>query len=68
MRLQRCLEISLKNWVINYAVRNGNKVLENHLKTCNKCETYLSATNQNDPRKCYYQVVTEGLLKEVKAS
>ena len=36
MRLQRCLKISLKNWVINYAVRNGNKVLENHLKTCNK--------------------------------
>ena len=54
--------------IINYAIRNGNKVLESHLKTCSKPETYLSATNQNDLLKCCYQVFTEGLLKEVKAS
>ena len=30
--------------IINCAIRNGNKVLENHLKTCSKRETYLSAT------------------------
>ena len=52
--------------IINYAIRNGNKVLENHLKTCS--ETYLSATTQNDLLKCCYQVITEGLLKEVKPS
>ena len=40
--------------------------MENHLKTCS--ETYLSATTQNDLLKCCYQVITEGLLKEVKAS
>ena len=41
--------------IINYAIRNGNKVLANHLKTCSKRETYLSATTQND------KVVMEGL-------
>ena len=41
--------------------------MENHLKTCSKCETFLSATTQNDLLKCCYQVVTEGLLKELKA-
>ena len=54
--------------IINYAIRNGNKVLENHLKTCSKRETYLSATTQNDLLKCCYQVITEGLLTELKAS
>ena len=53
--------------IINYAIRNGNKVLENHLKTRSKRETYLSATTQNDLLKCCYQVIIEGLLKEVKA-
>ena len=53
--------------IINYAIRNGNKVLENHLNTCSKRETYLSAATQNDLPKCCYQVITEGLLKEVKA-
>ena len=54
--------------IINYAVRNGNKVLESHLKTFIKSEIYLSATTQNDLLKCCYQVLIEGLLKEVKAS
>ena len=54
--------------IINYAIRNGNKVLEDHLKTCSKRETFLSESTQNDLLKCCYQVITEGLLKEVKAS
>ena len=41
--------------------------MENHLNTCSKRETYLSATTQNDLLKCCYQVIS-GLLKEVKAS
>ena len=28
--------------IINYAIRNGNTVLENYLKTCSKSETSLS--------------------------
>ena len=46
--------VSVENFVhfINYAIRNGNKVLENHLKTCSKRETYLSATTQNDLLQC----------------
>ena len=54
--------------IINYGIRNDNKVLENHLKTCSKRETYLSATTQNDLLKCRYQVIMEGLLKQVEAS
>ena len=49
-------------YIINYAIRNGDEVLENHLKTCSKRGTYLSITTQNDLLKCYYQVITEGLL------
>ena len=30
--------------IINYAIKNGNKVFKNHLKTCSIRETYLSAT------------------------
>ena len=54
--------------IINYAIRKGNKVLENHLKTCSKRGTYFSGTTQNDLLKCCYQVISEGLLKKVKAS
>ena len=54
--------------IINYDIRNGNKVLENHLKTHSKRETYLSATTQNDLLKCCYQVITVDLLKEMKVS
>ena len=54
--------------ILLIVIRNGNKVLENHLKTCSKRQTYLSATTQNDLLKCCYQVITEGLLKEVKPS
>ena len=74
-------QISSRNWtctnlvgvgnfvhIISYAVRNGNKVLENRLKTCSKLETYLSATNQNDLLTFCHQFVTKGLLKEAKAS
>ena len=52
---------------INYAVRSGSKVLVNHLLTCSKRETYLSTTAQNDLLKCCYLIITEGILKEVKA-
>ena len=51
----------------NYAVRNGSKELENHLKTCSKRKTYLWVTTRNKLLKCY-QIVAEGLLTEVKAS
>ena len=54
--------------VFHYAIRNDNKVLENHLKICTKREIYLSATTQNDLLKCCYQVTTKGPLKEVEAS
>ena len=52
--------------IINYAIRNGNKVLENHLKSCSKRETYISAKTQNDLLKCCYDYMTENILKEIK--
>ena len=54
--------------IINYAVRNGHEVLENHLKTSSKREIYLSATTQKYLLKYCHQHVTEGLLNEVKTS
>ena len=51
---QGWLKILPRNWtcmsagvgifvhIINYAIRNGNTVLENYLKTCSKSETSLS--------------------------
>ena len=43
---------------INYDVRNGNKVLENHLKTCRNVK-HIS----QQLLKCCYQVITEGILR-----
>ena len=54
--------------IINCALRDGNKDFENHLKTCSRRETYLSATTQIDLPKCCYQVITKVLLKEVNPS
>ena len=54
--------------IIIYALRNGNKDFENHIKTCSRRETYLSATTQIDLPKCCYQVITQVLLKEVNPS
>ena len=54
--------------IINHAARNSNKDFENYLKTCSRRETYLPAITQNDLRKCCYQVITKGLLKEVNVS
>ena len=44
--------------IINCAIRNGNQVLENHLNTCSKRETYLSANTQNHLLQSRYQVIT----------
>ena len=46
--------------IINYGVRNGNKVLENHFKTCSKSEIYLSAILS---KMIYWNFVIRLLLK-----
>ena len=38
--------------LLNFAVRQGNKDLEDHLKTCSSRETYISKTTQNNPLNC----------------
>ena len=45
-------------YIINYAVRKSNKVLENQLKSCSKLEIYILAITQNDLAKCSYEVTT----------
>ncbi|XP_046845620.1 uncharacterized protein LOC124439439 [Xenia sp. Carnegie-2017] len=37
---------------LNYGVRRGDKVLENHLKNCGKNRIYISKTSQNKIIKC----------------
>ena len=54
--------------MVTSAIRNGDNVLENHLKPCSKRETDLLATTQNDLLKCCHQIITKALLKELKAS
>ena len=52
----------------NYAIRTdpGNKILENYLEACSKCETYISPKTQNDLLKYCYHAMTENLISEIK--
>ena len=52
--------------IINYALKNAKKVLENHLTTRSKCETYISTSTKNDLLICCCQVVAESILREIK--
>ena len=53
---------------LNYRVRGGDKVLENHLKTCGKNRSYISKTSQNKIIKCCDQVISEKIISDVKQS
>ena len=56
------------NETLNFAVRNGNTVLEDHLNNCSKNATYISKTSQNELIKCCGQEITETILKKVRAN
>ena len=53
---------------LNFRVRAGDKVLENHLKTCGKNRSYISKTSQNKIIKCCGQVICEKIISDVKKS
>ena len=38
--------------VLNYRVRGGNSVFENHLRTCSKYASYISKTSPNELINC----------------
>ena len=53
---------------LNLKVRSGDKVLENHLKTCGKNRSYVSKTSQDKLIKCFGQVISEKIINDIKES
>ena len=51
--------------LLNFAVSQGNKDLEDHLKNCSSRETYISKTTQNNLLKCCY-LMTKAIISKVK--
>ena len=52
--------------VLNYRVRGGGLVLENHLRTCSKNASYISKTSQNELINCCGNYIKDILVKEIK--
>ena len=52
--------------LLNFAVCQGNKDLEDYLKNCSSRETYISKTTQNNLLNCCYDFMTEVIMKKVK--
>ena len=53
---------------LNLKVRSGDKVLENHLKTCGKNKSYISKTSQDKMITCFGQVISEKIVNDIKES
>ena len=53
---------------LNFKVRAGDKVLEEHLRTCGKNQSYISKTSQNKMIKCCGQVISDMIIEDVKKS
>ena len=51
--------------LVNLTIRQGNKNLEAHLKTCSSRETYISKTTQNILLSCCSDAITETIIKRV---
>ena len=49
-------------------IRGGDKVLEQHLKTCSKNASYISKTSQNDLISCCGKFITELVVRKIKES
>ena len=52
--------------VLNYRVRGGDLVLENHLRACSKNASYISKTSQNELLNCCGNYIEDRLVKEIK--
>ncbi|XP_028394498.1 52 kDa repressor of the inhibitor of the protein kinase-like [Dendronephthya gigantea] len=53
---------------LNFRVRAGDKILEDHLKTCGKNISYISKTSQNKIISCCGQVISDKIIQDVKQS
>ena len=49
--------------VLNYRVRGGDLVLENHLRTCSKNASYISKTSQNELINCCGNYIKDILVR-----
>ncbi|XP_046863579.1 52 kDa repressor of the inhibitor of the protein kinase-like [Xenia sp. Carnegie-2017] len=54
--------------LLNFRVRAGDKVLEDHLNSCGRNQTYISKTSQNKLIKCCGEVITDKIISDLKAS
>ena len=54
--------------LLNFRVRAGDRVLEDHLKTCGKNRSYISKTSQNKIIKCCGQVISDEIIGDIKSS
>ena len=54
--------------MLNFRVRGGDKILEDHLKSCGKNQSYISKTSQNKLIKCCGEVITDKIIADLKAN
>ena len=54
--------------LLNFRVRSGDKVLEEHMKNCPKNASYISKTTQNELIKSCGEVISEKIICEVKSN
>jgi hypothetical protein len=58
---------------LNFRVRAGDKILDDHLKTCVTNRSYISKTSQNKTSQnkiinCCGQVISEKIINDIKES
>ena len=51
---------------LNFRVRAGDKVLEDHLRNCAKNQSYISKTSQNKIIKCCGEVISDQIVHDLK--
>ena len=51
---------------LQFRVRGGDKVSEQHLKDCSKNTSYISKTSQNDLISCCEQFITDLVVRKIK--
>ena len=54
--------------VIQFRIKSGDKILQEHLASCGDNATYISKTSQNDLLLCMGDVIREAIVKDVKNS
>ena len=52
--------------ILNYRVRGGDSVLQNHLRTCSKIVSYIFKTSQNELINCCGNCINNVIVKEIK--